>query len=427
MDPRELQSLDVRSDMRRAFNVGPKTGQCWDFERGVARGQEIGDALARTAEDDRQLRCDAWLSVLHETCAAAATVPEKDPIDARRLARRACASLIGDLVADGRADSRLVDRDDAFRRWFDAWMLDDGALVEGMDVLILDAAVAPGDFRTLVGCASEALEQSVIPFPARPGERLDVRRAVLRTERQRVTGMLAEGLAGLGRHDLAIELGIARFESQGVGAPLVRALLRAGRRDEALAHGRRLVESPKTRDVADIRFVLTEVVEAPSADRASKAHLEALFLRSPGRDVFHALKSVVPAEQWDRVRRRILGHIERHRTAPTLLFTLYLDEGLLVEADGVVFTQAVDADALVAAAERLGVEHPTLTAGWLLTAAYRVSDAVADARIAEVVVWLREARNRSGDGPFERALRGFRGRFAENPEILGPLDEAGLR
>ncbi len=426
MDLRELQQLDIQSDLTRAFAIGERSGHVHQFAEGLARANEISEALVRLGDSDLHLTVEGWLDIMSTAVRIAEFVDEVEHFEVSRLATRAAAAVAAGLVEDARVHSGTVDRALAFRRWFDLSVEDSTGLIPFVERRIAASACQTVDFEELRATVEEHLNAFLIPFPTRPGERVDQRRAVLRAVRTRLWFILGEAHAGLGRHDLAVDVASSLLETDGYGGPLVRALTRAGRHREAIVVARQLIESPRTLDVHEVRSAVRDSLGGSHNDHQSKADIEALFLRTPGRDLFLALKSSVPGEQWNRVRERILGHLERHRKEPTVLFLLYLDEGMILEADGVVFTQVVEPDSLVAGAERIFSQRPAMAAGWLMTAAYRVSDRHGIDRIDDVITWLKSSSHHVGLVEFEGALRGFRARFSHHPEFIAQLDAAGL-
>jgi hypothetical protein len=161
-----------------------------------------------------------------------------------------------------------------------------------------------------------------------------------------------------------------------------------------------------------------------------RRHLETAFLRTPTEAAFKALRASVPPEQWPQVRSRLLGHLQKHQREPTLVFRLYWEEGMLLDADGLVVTQPVDPDFLADAAMKLASHSPVVAAGWLLVAAYRLADSYPRARWPDVIQHLVLVRDLTARGApergFDRVLRTFRFRHAHSPDLLSRLSQAGL-
>jgi hypothetical protein len=273
------------------------------------------------------------------------------------------------LKHDARRREHEIDRESAWFMLFDIWLEDEAGLIQDFEEFAADAATLPADRRLLVRLACDELADLPIVFPV--GEAADVRRIVLRAARGRLESLIATLLACDGDQ----------------GAP-------------AVAEG-----------------------------RVIRRHLETAFLRHPTEKAFHAVKQAVPPDLWASVRARLLGHLQKHQRDPSLVFKLYWNEGLFVDADGLVVTQPVDPDLLATAAGKLKEHDPIVAAGWLLIAACRLADSFPRSRWGDVVRHLVAVRDLTGGArraEFDRVLRTFRFRHAQSPDLLHRLSEVGL-
>jgi hypothetical protein len=345
------------------------------------------------------------------------------------LPARDAIRLVGRLLSeDARRANHEIDRETAWFQLFELWLGDDGGVLDDFDRLLPKMAVLESDRRLLVRLATDELGDLPLVFPGK-GEP-DVRRVVIKAARARLESLIAALLARDGRHAYALAVGKARQRDTGDASALVAALLRSRDSGAAIATAQRALEDPREMNAARLHALIAEAAAPRRAGKALRRHLETSFLRHPSESAFQALRATVPAEQWPNVRAKLLGHLQKHQREPSLVFKLYWDEGLLVDADGLVVTQPVDPDLLAGAAIKLAAHSPVIAAGWLLVAAYRLADSHAKSRWSDVIQHLVLARDLTArgdpDGGFDRVLRTFRFRHAHSPELLDRLSEAGL-
>jgi hypothetical protein len=360
-------------------------------------------ALKALARSDVLGAFEGAVDLLREVVRAAAS-HESDGVHEEGLVRhaRALLKLVERLLRqDARRREHEIDRESGWFVLFEIWLHDDAGLLDDFESFLAEAASLESDRRLLVRLASDELADLPVPFPLR--DDTDVRRVVLRASRIRLESVIAALLARDGRHAYALAFSEARRNDPGSPAALVEALLRSCDAEGGVPQG---------------------------AGRAARLHLETAFLRAPTEKAFHAVKSAVPAEQWPSVRSRILGHLQKHQREPSLVFKLYWNEGLLVDADGLVVTQPVDPDLLARAAMKLKEHDPGVAAGWLLIAACRLADWFPRSRWPDVVEHLVAVRDLTSkndrEGEFHRVLRSFRFRHAQSPDLLDRLSEVGL-
>jgi hypothetical protein len=120
----------------------------------------------------------------------------------------------------------------------------------------------------------------------------------------------------------------------------------------------------------------------------------------------------------------------RHQRSPDLVFQLYVAEGEITEADGLVVVQPVVPDVLVAGAARIQEKHPAIAAGWFLFAAHHRMATRRPSTYPAVVRDLTAVRDLSRESDqlpsYHRALQRFRQRYALRTRLIALLDEAGL-
>jgi hypothetical protein len=304
------------------------------------------------------------------------------------------------LRQDARRREHEIDRESAWFILFEMWLRDDAGILDDFEQFLTRAATLLSDRKLLVRLAADELADLPIVFPL--GGDTDVRRMVLNATRARLETVIATLLAQDGNHAYA--------------AAFTEEERNESARPAALAELLRSCQDPAT--------------ALQGAGRALRLHLETAFLRDPADQTFQAVKAVVPADQWAAVRSRLLGHLQKHQRVPSLVFKLYWNEGLLLDADGLVVTQPVDPDVLAHAAMKLKEHEPIVAAGWLLISACRLADSFPRSRWPDVVEHLVLVRDLTAesdrDGEFDRVLRTFRFRHAQCPDLLNRLNEVGL-
>jgi hypothetical protein len=314
---------------------------------------------------------------------------------------RDALKLIGRLLKqDSRRREHEIDRESGWFLLFEIWIQDDAGLLDDFEGFLSEAALLGSDRRQLVKLAMDELGDLPLVFPL--GSDGDVRRVVLKATRIRLESVIASLLSKDGRHAYAVAI---RKEQPAEAHDSLDTTSAPIPSEERTGGGR-------------------------GAGRALRLHLETAFLRNPSEESFHAIKTVVPETQWPDVRSRLLGHLQKHQREPSLVFKLYWDEGLFLDADGLVVTQPVDPDVLARAAMKLREHDPIVSAGWLLIAACRLADSFPKSRWPDVVGHLVVVRDLTAssdrEGEFQRVLRTFRFRHAQSPDLLSRLSEVGL-
>jgi hypothetical protein len=244
--------------------------------------------------------------------------------------------------------------------------------------------------------------------------------------------LLGEILARGGRFEYSLIVARQHFQRTGDALDLVVALRRGGLTDDAIAAARKALASPRSFRRDRLQDLLETMVAdvVTDTDRVTRRELERQFIAEPSAAHFAALKRVVPKDQWNRVRGRVLGHLQRHQRSPDLVFQLYVAEGEITEADGLVVVQPVVPDVLVAGAARIQEKHPAIAAGWFLFAAHHRMATRRPSTYPAVVRDLTAVRDLSRESDqlpsYHRALQRFRQRYALRTRLIALLDEAGL-
>jgi uncharacterized Zn finger protein len=110
-----------------------------------------------------------------------------------------------------------------------------------------------------------------------------------------------------------------------------------------------------------------------------------------------------------------------------LVFQIYVEEGMVLEADGLAAHQPVRGVVLAECAELIVDEHPDCAAGWLLMAAYSAAARTCRAGYTDAVRLLMRVRELSiatgQSAGFSRALEAFRDHNTRRKLLLAFLDE----
>ena len=362
--------------------------------------------IASTIDDDEGLLGDGMQNVLD---------------DVRKLVSR-----------EMKADRRRLDAVEAIRSLFRQWVGDQDGLYPDFAETLLSVAVDGGVEFELLELSRQQLLNLPLVFPAFPGLSDDLPRMIWIAERHQVERLVGELLARADRHEYAIIVARDYWRRSGDAIDLVEGLARAGRGKEAVMEARKALASPHVYHRKRLQDLLDELREetGENKDRRTRKTLENEFLSSPCLNSFRALKSAVQEEQWPQVRKRVLGHLHKHQKSPSVLFSLYLEEGELLEADGLVVTQPVDAETLEQGASLIGEIRPDMAAGWLLSAAHRRAGQRRATHYQKVVRNLLQVRDladsHSQVESLSRAINKFRTRYARRTRLIELMDEAGL-
>lgn len=336
------------------------------------------------------------------------------------------------MLRDQKSGSQQIDRRSTVERLFQFWVNDEDGAYQELSQVLFDVTGGAGEDDGLRAMLAHRIREMPLVFPPPRGASDDLRRAVLLAERHRCERFLGELLARRGQFDYAVIVAQDHHRRTGDALDLVKAYQRAGREEEAISVARRALSSPRAFQRQRLREVLEDLlaVQVPDQGRQTRKELMEAFVADPTQKAYDALKRSVMAEQWPRVRSEVLAHLQKHQKSPTLLFQLYLEEGEIAEADGLVVTQPVDPDVLARGASLVSDDHPAIAAGWLLFAAHHRTSKKKPSLYPRVVEDLEKVRALAilSDQmvAFERALLRFRSRYSRRTRLMKLLDAAGL-
>ncbi|MCA9320004.1 MAG: hypothetical protein KDB53_04680, partial [Planctomycetes bacterium] len=283
----------------------------------------------------------------------------------------------------------------------------------------------------LIVICNEHLRDTPLVFPAAKGQKLDLDRAILQADRNRVERLLGEIYAGRKRFEYSVIVARSHYRATGDACDLVRFLSRAGRDDEALDMARRVLRRPDAPRHAQLRVLYENLVSSRQAARQSVLELRRALLQEPSVARFCDFRDQVAPEHWDAERRELLAELREGGIEADRLFELYLACGDILEADGLVVTQAISPRLLAEAADQVIEEHPQEAAGWLIVAAHRLMKSAAKRSYYQTAAgWLSTVRRVSAatgqDEAFGRALASFRDRYRRRTALMTVLEEHGL-
>lgn len=399
-------------------------------------GERVGPLvreLERARSADRSGRLEAVVHLLERVSRACAECTDR--LDRIEAAIGEAVALLNALLDEERTeeDPGRSGQGGWWERLLRIWLEDRSGLLFELEEVLSRTREDPLLAPTLVELLRRDLARLPLVFPVPGEERPDLHRAILAAERHRRERLLGDFLAARGEHDFAIAVATDHYRRNRDALDLVEALRRAGRIPEALGVVRHALRDPRAYRRQRLQTILEELLRddpEPASDRETRRCLEEEFSSFPSAVTFAALKAVVPIEQWPAVRDRVLGHLEKHQKAPTLLFELLLDEGQEAEADALATKRPVDPDALVSGAQRLSVREPEKAAGWFVLAAFSRAvrgGARSDARAVRDLAAARDLAHLHGQAPsFERALQRFRRRFRARRRLQELLEAQGL-
>ena len=336
------------------------------------------------------------------------------------------------ILHDAKTGDCRVDHASAVERMLRLWIDDAEGWYQELDALLLEATVTPGGEYALRRRLIEHIGDLPLCFPPPRGASDDLARALLLAERHRSERLLGEVLARSQQYEYSVIVARDHYRRTGDALDLAVSLHRSGGSDEAITVARKALASPRSYQRQRLQELLDEMLEGSELDQAreTRRELERLFVDDPSRKGFAALKKAVTSDQWVRVRRRVLGHLQKHQKAPTLVFQLYLEEGEVIEADGLVVVQSVEPDRLVEGALGIAPDRPAMAAGWLLLAAHhrmaRKTTSVYKQVVRDLTMVKGLAESGNARAQFERSLARFRARYARRRKFLALLDEAGM-
>ena len=388
----------------------------------------LGD-LRRAASSEPEIAIELALSLLE-------TLPEiftslDDRLGLLGAALDNVPVLVVDLMHDDMVrPTSAIDRGEVFERLFELWVGDDSGYLDGLGEAILGIITGGADEECVAAIAKRCLRDMPLVFPAAGNETLDVRRSILLDDRYRIDHLLGELQARHDRHDLAITVAEQRMRFTGDAVDYVRALSRAAREDEAIEVCRRALRNPASPRPAAIRAIFEEIVNRREGTARVRGQACDDFLAAPTFEGFQALQRSIPVPSWDRIRDDVLTTLEKSEEATDLCFMLYIDQEMVVEADGLAVNRKVDANVLAKGALEVIDVHPSRAAGWLLIAARRL---IAKSRVPgyeQATEWLQMVR-RAADvtgqqDAFERTMRELRVDYRRRRALIAIFDRQGL-
>jgi hypothetical protein len=334
-----------------------------------------------------------------------------------------------ELVAELGAEDQELARDRLLENMFRHWVEDESGFLEGLGEALLDAVTDGPTGEQLETHCVHFLRDAPVVFPPRPGKKLDLHRSIIERDRYRVERIYGELLARRGQSDYAVVSSRAHYRRTGDVIDLQRALVRAGKIAEALEAGRRALHDPTTPRRAQVERLHSELLSRADSERILQREIDQ-FVKAPTFDRWRCITDLLDDKDHLGRVRAILGEAEKRGGNASLLFELYLFEGLVLEADGLVATRPIDAHTLATAAERVMDDHPDRAAGWLLMAAHRLVKEPRAPHYEQAADWLdvvRDAAKLTGQGEsFDRALTAFRDLYRRRPALLRVLDARGL-
>jgi uncharacterized Zn finger protein len=266
-----------------------------------------------------------------------------------------------------------------------------------------------------------------LPFPLAKASPADVKRSILYADRHRAERLLGEILAARGYHEYAVVVARDYHARTGDALDLVRALARAGKDSEAIRVAKEALKNQQGYHRSKLCDELDRLLLKQGEERFARKAIEDSFTAKPSRELFAAVKARLSPALWEKKREALLGHLQRHRKSPTLVFELYLDEGLIVDADGLAVTQPVDATVLARGASRIEAEHPDRAAGWLLIAAHREVGSGSKqgyVRAREHLLRVKSLSKATGQAEaFEREVGRFRERYLKRRALIALLKD----
>ena len=425
------QSSTFRRFKRRIGQMArrSKSGPGLEARQVTAEVMEFLSDLRRAAEKETEVAIELALSLLETLPQLFMTMDDKLGLLPGAIDR--VPELVTELLNEDVEDpASVVDRFDVFERLFCFWVADDSGFLQGIDESLLAALTTRDDEDLLIRICREHLRHIPLVFPEPAGSKLDLERSILQADRHRVERLLGEIYARRGHFDYSVIVSSAHHRATGDAVDFVSALARSGREEDALEVARRVLRNPGAPRHAALKEVFETMVARREGSRRAIAEQRKAFLAAPDLEGFAALKEVVAEDEWDSVRRQVIGAIEKRGDDPELALRLYLGESMIVEADGLVVTKSVDAYVLAECADQIIEEHTDRAAGWLLLSAHHIMKRAREPQYRQAGTWLlsvRRASEATGQIPaFDRVLSDFRERYRRRRLLLRVLDEMGL-
>lgn len=346
----------------------------------------------------------------------------------RDLAARVAVRVTDDLRAGGTG----FDHPRIAARLFALWRRNSEGLFACLGDTLLELGASRIWEAALRRHLREALGELPLSFPPKRPDGEDAIAQSLYRERHGLDRMLGELLSRRGCDGYAALVARSHYERTGEALDFLRTLIRARKYEDALRVARETLDDPCASHRREVERIVDSLLieKIPISGRKGRKELEGAFFARPTRAGYERIKAVLPPLQWPGHRKRILSHLHHHQLAPSLLFEIYIEEGDVLEADGLAFTQEVDPRTLQDCAGAVTATHPETAAGWLLLAAYRwVAGASPEGgeRAVDVLSLAHRLCEAQGQGDaFRDALHGFRASHRHDGRLMTLLQRAGL-
>ncbi len=338
--------------------------------------------------------------------------------------------LVNNMVELLEDSADTLDRHDIMERLFCSWVGDDTGFLSHLDDVLLAMMTVERDEAVMMSICQEHLRHMPLVFPAAPGEKLELERSILQSDRHRVERLLGEILHRRGIPDYAVMVAASCYRNTGDAVDYLKVLMRAGLEQEAREVARRVLHNPRAVRAGKVREIYEELIRNQEGRRKELQAARDAFLKNPSEASLRSVLRLVPEDQGEDEVRRIVGELEKSGQDLDIAFQLYLSEGLLLEADALVVTKPLDPYVLAQAADLLLDVDTLKAAGWLVVAAHHLMKKARLPQYRLAAEWLATVRTVSeaiGQGAaFERTLDAFKDRYRRRTALLRILGEAGL-
>ncbi len=413
---RRLGQISRRAKSGPILRVGPLSDEL----------HELLGELGVSASKDPEFAVELALSLLEQLPSVFLEIDDKEGLLGEALDR--VPTLLVELLNQdfGRADSAL-DRPDVLERIFNLWMDDESGYLKQLDRTLLCSIMAVSDETAVLGICQRYLRDLPLVFPALSGEKLDIERQILRVNRYAVDKLVGEIHIGHGRSDHLILTTGQWMRETGDAVDHIDALELAGLWEDALSVARGVLRDSNAPRREAVRMAYERIASHHSKDALELKQLERRFLADPDWKTWSAVLDVVPTDLRADYVDDLLNILESHGEHNDFCFQLYVEEGMILEADGLAAHQPIRASVLSDCAELLSEEHPDCAAGWFLMAAYSAASRACRASYVEATRFLTRVRDLSAatnqSGGFLRALKAFREHNKRRRLLLKLLDE----
>ncbi len=388
------------------------------------------DDLRRDAELEPETAVEVVLHMLEVLPPAFIHLDDKLGLLLRSLEQ--APALLVDLMNDDADDPvSLIDRKDVFARLFKAWTEDETGYLHALDETLLASIVTGQDEDILIEMGRDHLRGVPLVFPSPPGDKLDLDRSILQSDRYRVERLLGELHHRRDRSEYSVIVARSHYRATGDALDYVRFLARAHLVDEAVEVARRVLRRSNAPRRAALKGLYEEIVLRRDGLRRRRNEALGAFLSEPSVRSFVEFRESIDSDDIEAALREALARLEKTGDEHLdLCFRLYLEEGMLLEADALVVTRPIDPHLLAAAADEFIDMEPLKASGWLVIAAHRLTSRARVSAYRQAAEWLNRVRLASQalgqDHAFERTLHAFKERYSRRSALLRVLGEAGL-